>query len=115
MNHIDADQKELNFSNHEPASFDLLAGVPPHRPPRVVKESPLANEAGWVPVDKSTLQTPIENVYAIGDVAAITLVNGKPLPKAGVFAEGQGRTVARKIAAQIRGNGQQADFDGLGF
>ena len=34
LTRIDAARKELIFSNREPASFDLLAGVPPHRPPR---------------------------------------------------------------------------------
>jgi sulfide:quinone oxidoreductase len=115
LTHIDAASKELVFSNHEPAPFDLLAGVPPHRSPGVVKESALANEAGWVPVNKRTLQTSHENVYAIGDAAAITLANGMALPKAGVFAEGQGLTVARRIAHEIRGVGTRAEFDGVGF
>ncbi len=43
------------------------------------------------------------------------LANGKPLPKAGVFAEGQGQTVALRIAEEIEGKGRQAEFDGLGF
>ena len=62
-----------------------------------------------------TLETPYENVYAIGDVAAVSLANGKPLPKAGVFAEGHGRTVAGRIADRIEGIETQAEFDGLGF
>jgi sulfide:quinone oxidoreductase len=115
LTHIDADGKEIFFSNREPAPFDLLAGVPPHRPPQMVKESALANEAGWVPVNKRTLQTSYENVYAIGDVTSITLANGMALPKAGVFAEGQALTVARRITGDINGVGRQAEYDGLGF
>ena len=112
---IDAAGKEIVFSNRDPVPFDLLAGVPPHRPPQVVKESALVNEAGWVPVDKRTMQTSYENVYAIGDVTSITLANGMALPKAGVFADGQALTVARRIAEEIRGLETQAEFDGLGF
>jgi sulfide:quinone oxidoreductase len=115
ISRIDEARKELNFSNGAPTPFDLLAGVPAHTTPPVVKESPLANEAGWVPVDKKTLQTSYENIYAIGDVASIPLANGMALPKAGVFAEGQAHTVARRIAGEIRGVGAQAEFDGLGF
>jgi sulfide:quinone oxidoreductase len=115
LSHIDAAGKEILFSNRRPAPFDLLAGVPPHRPPQVVKESALANEAGWVPVDKMTLQTSYENVYAIGDVTTITLANGMALPKAGVFAEGQALAVAQRIIDEIRGIETQAEFDGLGF
>lgn len=80
-----------------------------------MKESPLANQAGWVPVDKHTMSTSFENVYAIGDVATITLANGKPLPKAGVFAHGQGEAVATRIAAEVRGAVPQAQFDGVGY
>lgn len=115
LTHVDVEGKELVFSNRGPAPFDLLAGVPPHRPPQLVKESPLANEAGWVPVNKRTLQTSYENVYAIGDVTAISLANGMALPKAGVFADGQALTVAHRITDDIRGGGTQAEFDGLGF
>jgi sulfide:quinone oxidoreductase len=115
LTHIDAAGKELVFSNREPAPFDLLAGVPPHRSPMVVKESPIANETGWVPVDKRTLKTSYENVYAIGDVTVVTLSNGKPLPKAGVFADGEGQAVARRIAGEIQGSGTFDEFDGFGF
>ena len=111
LTHIDPERKELVFSNHEPAPFDLLAGVPPHTPSAVVKELPVANDAGWIPVDRRTLKTSHDNVYAIGDVAAVSLANGKPLPKAGVFAEGEGRTVARRIADEIERRGTSA----LGF
>jgi len=112
---IDAERKELLFANCCAAPFDLLAATPPHRAPSVVQESPLANEAGWVPIDRRTLQTCVENVYAIGDVTHVTLANGKPLPKAGVFAEGQARAVASRIAGEIQGTSALAEFDGLGF
>ena len=115
LTRIDAEKRELIFDNRDPAAFDFLAGVPPHKPPRAVRESPLANAAGWVPVDKHTLKTNYENVYAIGDVTAITLANGKPLPKAGVFAHGEAETVAQRIADEIQGTVTQAQYDGVGY
>ncbi|HRJ44155.1 MAG TPA: FAD/NAD(P)-binding oxidoreductase, partial [Caldilineaceae bacterium] len=115
LTRIDPDQKTLIFGNRELASFDFLAGVPPHKPPQVVRNSALANPAGWIPVDKRTLATSFENVYAIGDVTAITLANGKPLPKAGVFAHGEGETVAARIAEAIQGATPHNQFDGMGY
>ncbi len=112
---IDPLRKELHFADQEIIPFDLLAGVPPHKPTRAVEQSSLSNESGWIPVNKRTLQTNQENVYAIGDIAAITLTNGKPLPKAGVFAEGHAHTVAGRIAEEIQGKASQIEFDGLGF
>jgi sulfide:quinone oxidoreductase len=39
---------------------------------------------------------------------------GKPLPKAGVFAEREAKVVARNIAYEITGKGERARFDGHG-
>ena len=111
---IDAGRRELVFKDGATVPFDLLAAVPPHRAPRAVKESPLANEAGWIPVDRRTLATRFPNVYAIGDVAAITLPSGKPLPRAGVFAHAEGVAVAGRVVAELRGN-HGREFDGVGY
>jgi len=95
-------------------SFDLLFGVPPHTAPAVVKESGLTDNTGWVTVNAKTLETAYPGVYAIGDVVQIAMPNGKPLPKAGVFAEGMGETAAARIAAQFKGEKAEATFKGEG-
>jgi len=104
---------EVIFAN-ERRRFDLLFGVPPHRPPAVVRESGLVGESGWVTVNSRTLETPFPDVYAIGDVVQIAMANGKPLPKAGVFAEAMGETVADRIAATFAGQEPAAEFKGDG-
>lgn len=104
---------EVVFAN-ERRTFDLLFGVAPHRPPAVVRESGLVGDAGWVAVDPRTLETPFPGVYAIGDVVQVPMANGKPLPKAGVFAEAMGETVAERIAATFRGGQPEAAFQGEG-
>ncbi len=95
--------------------FDLLIGVPPHRPPPVVAESDLAGPGGWVSVDPGTFETKHENVFAIGDVTKVSLANGLPLPKAGVMADLEGQRVARAIAARIAGSEPPGPFDGRGY
>jgi len=67
-----------------------------------------------VSVDRYTLETGFPRVYALGDVVSIPLTVGKPLPKAGVFAHGEGEVVARNIARAITGAGAAARFDGHG-
>ena len=94
--------------------YELLLGVAPHRPPAVVRESGLIGEAPWVRVDPYTLETVFPNVYAIGDVTVTLMENGKPLPKAGVFAEGGGLIAADRIAAHLRGEPQSARYEGHG-
>jgi sulfide:quinone oxidoreductase len=94
--------------------FDLLFAIPPHRPPAVVRESGLVGVSGWVTVDPRTLETPFPGVYAVGDVTQVHMANSKPLPKAGVFAEGMGETVADRIAAVFRDEAPEAVFRGEG-
>jgi sulfide:quinone oxidoreductase len=104
---------EVIFANGR-QQFDLLFGVPPHRPPAVVREGGLVGDSGWVTVNSRTLETPYPGVFAIGDVVQIMMSNGKPLPKAGVFAEAMGETVAERIAATFAGQEPEAAFKGEG-
>jgi sulfide:quinone oxidoreductase len=118
---VDPDKRELAFEGKPSARYDLLVAIPPHRGPRLVREAGLANDAGWIPVDRRTLATAHEAVYAIGDVTAIPLPGRwRPevplmLPKAGVFAHDQARVVARRIAAGIAGARAEEDFCGDGY
>ncbi len=112
---VDPERRELTFDGGVRAGYDLLVVIPPHRCPPVVKEAGLTGEAGWVPVDKATLATPHERVFAIGDVTAIRLPVGLMLPKAGVFAHGQAEAVAHNIAAEVTGRAERRRFDGSGY
>ena len=118
---VNPQTRELSFEGKEPFSYDLLAAIPPHRGPRLLREAGLTNEAGWVPVDRATLATQYENVYALGDVTALPIPGRwKPdvpmmLPKAGVFAHSQAEVVARRIAADITGGGASDVFYGEGY
>jgi sulfide:quinone oxidoreductase len=111
---IDAQARELVLASGQRAGYDLLLGIPAHRPPEAAAASGLAGGSGFVPVDRATLATSAEGVYAIGDVTAIPLAGGKFLPKAGVFAEAQAKVVARNIAADLAGRRPTATFDGAG-
>jgi sulfide:quinone oxidoreductase len=106
---------EIVFADGTRTGYDLLAGIPPHRAPEAISGSGLGNEAGWIAVDRGTLETSHERVYAIGDVTTIPLANGKLLPRAGVFAHGEGLTVARVVAATLAGRPTPPPFDGMGY
>lgn len=118
---VNADARELLFEGKPPVTCDLLVAIPPHRSPAVVREAGLSNEAGWVPVDRQTLATAHEHVFAIGDVTAVGIPGRwKPdvplmLPKAGVFAHAQALVVAHRIAAEIGGAAPSEQFCGDGF
>jgi sulfide:quinone oxidoreductase len=88
-------------------AFDLFLGVPKHRAPDVVIASGMA-EDGYVPVDSATLRTRFPGVYAVGDVATAGV------PKAGVFAEGAARVVAKSLIAELQGGERPGPYDGRG-
>jgi sulfide:quinone oxidoreductase len=111
---VDPAARQLTFANGETAAFDLLAYVPPHRAPAVVRAAGLVDESGWVPVNRETFETRLPGVYAIGDVTTVPLTMGKPLPKAGVFAHGEAEVVAANIAQRWTGRGARRTFAGEG-
>ena len=111
---VDPSERVIRFENGSSAPFDLLAYVPLHRVPSVVRAAGLASESGWISVNRDTLETEHSSVYAIGDVTGIPLVIGKPLPKAGVFAHGEAEVVADNIVHAITGKGAPRKFDGHG-
>lgn len=117
LGEVDSDAGQLHFEDGGTLPFDLLFTTPPHAGPRPVSQacSGLADDSGWIPVDRHTMQTDVENVYAVGDNAKVMIPSiGKPLPKAGVFARKQAEVAARNIASEVRGRGQPHRFDGVG-
>lgn len=112
---------QLEFEGKGSFGFDLLVAVPPHSAPEVVRQSTLANESGWIPVDRASLSTKVDNVYAVGDVTSIPIPGRwKPdvplmLPKAGVFAHVQASVAAHRIAAEVLGRESSANFCGDGY
>jgi len=120
---VDGAARRVVFEDGGEARYDLLVAIPPHEAPKVVRDAQLTNASGWIPVDPQTLQvkTVAGEVYAVGDVTVVPLPGRyKPdvalsLPKAGVFAEAQGRVVAHQIAAKLLGAVPKETFDGAGY
>lgn len=75
---VDGDKQLATFVTTDAAGkmtkvvreFDMLHVSPPQSAPDFIKQSPLANEAGWVDVDHHTLQhNRYPNIFSLGDVA----------------------------------------------
>jgi sulfide:quinone oxidoreductase len=120
---IDGESRTVDFGDHT-VPYDLLIGIPPHRAPAALRNAGLVDSSGYVPVhpqtleflsDPDTLTVQYPGVYAIGDVAAVRLMNAMLLPKAGVFAEGEAQVVAESVAANINGGDRPRGYDGNGF
>ncbi|QDI88939.1 NAD(P)/FAD-dependent oxidoreductase [Candidatus Nitrosopumilus sp. SW] len=106
------ESNKLIFENGE-AEFDLLLAVPPHIAPKIIYDSGLAKEPGFIAIDRDC-KTPFEDVFAIGDVTSLVVTENIAVPKAGVFAEGEGITVAKNIISKLQSKEESELFDGKG-
>jgi sulfide:quinone oxidoreductase len=110
------DKEIIEFENGNKTNYDLLIGIPPHKVPTVIKNSGLVKEGqNWIDVDKFSLKTNYENVFAIGDVTEIKVDQMAVIPKAGIFAEGQAKYVSHQIINEITNQSHNEKFDGRGF
>ena len=102
----------LVFENGS-TDFDLLLVVPPHTAPSVIYECGLADEPGFIKIDRNC-KTKHKNVFAVGDITTMSAADSKTVPKAGVFAEGQGLIVAKRIISSITSQDISQVYDGRG-
>ena len=104
--------KKLIFENDE-YNFDILLAIPPHIAPKVIYDSNLALKPGFISIDRDC-KTPFENIFAVGDVTSLTVNDTMAVPKAGIFAEGEGIVVAKNIISKLESNEKSILFAGKG-
>ncbi|MFQ3186933.1 MAG: sulfide:quinone oxidoreductase [Marinomonas primoryensis] len=91
------------------ADFDMLHVCPPQSAPDFIRNSPLVDDAGWINVDKETLQhTAFDNIWSLGDVA------NTPNAKTMAAVRKQAPVVAQNIVDTLQGRSIRAIYDGYG-
>lgn len=89
--------------------FDMIHVVPPQKAPDFVRVSPLADAAGWVDVDPSSLRhKTYANIFALGDVANTTNA------KTAAAARKQAPVVAHNLLVSLGQIHGEAKYDGYG-
>lgn len=87
--------------------YDFLHLVPPQSAPDVVKRSPLADAAGWVAVEKHTLQhVQFPNVFSLGDNSSL------PTSRTGAAIRKQAPVLVENLLAIRNGGPPSARYDG---
>lgn len=90
-------------------AFDMIHVVPPQVAPELIRESRLADAAGWCEVDHATLQHPrFTNVFALGDACSA------PNAKTAAAARKQAVVVASNLLASRAGKPLPRRYDGYG-
>jgi sulfide:quinone oxidoreductase len=117
---VDGDAKEAVFKEADKdgntkevtRKFDFIHVTPPQTSPDFIKDSPLADAAGWVDVNhkEGTLRhTKYENIYSLGDVM------NAPNAKTGAAVRKQAPIVAHNIIKDITKSSEAyKHYDGYG-
>ena len=89
------------------AEFDMLHITPPQSPPAAVRNSPLANEAGYVDLDKNTMQhVKYKNIFGLGDAGST------PNSKTAAAVRKQAPVVVTNLLASINKDPISNAYDG---
>lgn len=103
------DTNEDGETRERTESFDMLHVVPPQRAPEFIRNSELANDAGWVAVDEATLQHPhYANVFSLGDAC------GASNAKTAAAVRKQAPVVAENLLATLDKRPMTARYAGYG-
>ncbi|OWP55951.1 MAG: N-acyl homoserine lactone synthase [Thermoplasmatales archaeon B_DKE] len=107
VDNIDSKNKRVNSIEGESVNYDMLILVPPHRGQKVITESGLADELGYVNVDRHRLTyAGNDDVFVIGDATNL------PVSKAGAAAHFQSGYLSHHIASDIGGAAYEEQYNG---
>jgi sulfide:quinone oxidoreductase len=85
----------IEFASGDNVEAELKIIFPNWEPHALLRELPLADEVGFVVTDETMRSTDYDNVFAVGDCAALTV------PKLGAHGHQQAAIVARQIGKEI--------------
>jgi sulfide:quinone oxidoreductase len=114
---IDGESKTATFETTDSAGnkqqvtkpFDMIHVTPPQSAPDFIKQSPLANAAGWIDVNERTLQhNKYSNIFGLGDATST------PNAKTAAAVRKQVPVVVDNIVNLIKKQSLREGYDGYG-
>ena len=115
LDEIDGPNKKAKFvgigeSNKDQeywVEYDMIHVTPPQSAPDFIKTSPLANAAGWLDVEKHTLQhNKYKNIFGCGDAANL------PASRTGAAIRKQAPVLVSNLLAVMKAKSMTASYDG---
>jgi sulfide:quinone oxidoreductase len=98
---------EANKDQEYWEEFDMLHVTHPQSAPDFIRNSPLANTAGWLDVEKHTLQHQVyKNIFGCGDVANL------PASRTGAAIRKQAPVLVSNLLSVMNGKTMTAFYDG---
>ncbi|KAH0619981.1 hypothetical protein JD844_014462 [Phrynosoma platyrhinos] len=110
---VRTDKQEAVFENLDKAGetevyqYEMLHVTPPMGPPEVLLNSPVSDAAGWLDIDKETLQhKKYPNVFGIGDCTNL------PTSKTAAAVAAQSGVLDKTISSIMKGKTPSKKYDG---
>lgn len=98
---------EANKDQEYWVTFDMIHVTPPQSAPDFIRNSPIANAAGWLDVEKHTLQhNQYKNVFGCGDAANL------PASRTGAAIRKQAPVLVHNLLALMKGEEMNAFYNG---
>lgn len=98
---------ELNKDKEYWVDFDMIHVTPPQSAPDFIRNSPLANTAGWVDVDKHSLQhVKYPNIFSLGDASSL------PTSRTGAAIRKQAPVLVKNLLSVMAGQKPEASYNG---
>lgn len=99
--------RRIDSGDEVTLAYDMIHVTPPMGPPGIVSQSPLADAAGWVDLDRHTLRHPrFPNVFGLGDASNL------PTSKTGAAIRAQAPVVVENLRAALHGRPLTASYNG---
>jgi sulfide:quinone oxidoreductase len=97
---------EQNKDQEYWVNFDMIHVTPPQSAPDLVRNSPLANAAGWVDVEKNTLQhVKYDNIFSLGDSSSL------PTSRTGAAIRKQAPVLVQNLLSLINAQPMTASYN----
>lgn len=115
LDEIDGPNKKAKFVGIGPenkdkefwVNYDMIHVTPPQSAPDFIRNSPLANAAGWIDVDKNTLQhVRYANIFGLGDASSL------PTSRTGAAIRKQAPILVANLLALINNKSMVASYNG---
>jgi sulfide:quinone oxidoreductase len=115
LDEIDGPNKKAKFvgigeSNKDQeywVEYDMIHVTPPQSAPDFIKTSPLANAAGWLDVEKHTLQhNKFKNIFGCGDAANL------PASRTGAAIRKQAPVLVSNLLSVMKAKSMTASYNG---
>jgi len=104
---VDHENNTIVSAKGATVTYDLLVTVPPNMGDKVLVDSGVSDELGWVNTDHNTLKSKkYSNVYVIGDTTNV------PTSKAGSVAHFESEVLCENLLREIEGQEPLPKFDG---